>query len=80
MQYGVKPKGMTLEDWDIECQCRMIAREMRQGRDKAERAAIFERWQKALPAVSKARVAEIWRQGVPMPVDKVDAADKQDRG
>ena len=67
MIYGQRPEGMTPEEWTIECRCRMVAREMRKGRNRSARLAIFEEWQKRLPAVSKARVAEIWREGVPMP-------------
>lgn len=67
MQYGVKPEGMPDADWDIECQCRMVAREMKQGRDRASRGAIFEKWQKVFPAVTRERVAEIWQEGAPMP-------------
>ncbi|GEK46535.1 hypothetical protein HPA02_08180 [Bisbaumannia pacifica] len=67
MLYGVKPEGMTAADWTVECQCRHVAREMRRGRNSTERGAIFDRWQKQLPAVTRARVGEIWREGVPMP-------------
>lgn len=67
MQYGVNPEGMTPEEWTTECQCRFVARKMREGRNSVARGAIFEEWQRKLPAVSKARVAEIWREGVPMP-------------
>lgn len=70
MQYGVKPEGMTWADWDIECQCRMVAREMRAARDKAARTAIFEQWQAIVPGITRERVAQIWRQGVPMPTDQ----------
>ncbi|MDX1466858.1 MAG: hypothetical protein R3215_14255 [Halomonas sp.] len=67
MRYGKRPEGMDDGEWLIECQCRHVAREMRAGRDRTQRGAIFEQWQKRLPAISKARVAEIWRAGVPMP-------------
>ena len=77
MQYGVKPEGMSDADWTVETQCRFVARKMREGRNRSARLAIFEEWQRKLPAVSKARVAEIWREGVPMPADKVDKADSE---
>lgn len=67
MQYGVRPEGMSDADWTIECQCRLVAREMKQGRDKMERGRIFSRWQQRLPAVTRERVSQIWREGVPMP-------------
>ena len=67
MQYGVKPDGMSPEEWTAECQCRHVAREMKQGRDKVERGAIFSRWQQRLPAVTRERVSQIWREGVPTP-------------
>jgi len=67
MRYGVKPEGMTPEEWTIECQCRFVAREMKAGRDRQARGAIFDQWQKRLPGISKERVGQIWREGVPMP-------------
>lgn len=67
MRYGHRPPEMSLEDWTIECQCRHIAREMRQVRGIQARRGVFERWAKKMPGVSKDRVAEIWREGVPMP-------------
>lgn len=67
MIYGQRPDGMTDEAWMTETQCRHVAREMRQGRNKQQRLAIFDRWQQTFPEISKARVAEIWREGVPMP-------------
>jgi len=67
MQYGVRPEGMSDADWTIECQCRLVAREMKAGRDKVERGHIFSRWQQRLPAVTRERVSQIWREGVPMP-------------
>lgn len=67
MQYGKRPEGMSDADWDIECQCRMVAREMKRGRDKAARGQIFEQWKKIVPGITRERVAEIWRQGAPMP-------------
>lgn len=65
--YGEKPEGMNEADWLIECQCRHVARAMKAGRTRGERLAIYERWKKRLPGISKERVGEIWRQGVPMP-------------
>ena len=67
MQYGVRPEGMSDADWTIECQCRLVAREMKAGRTRQARAAIFEEWKKRLPGISKERVGQIWREGVPMP-------------
>lgn len=67
MAYGEKPERMTAAAWTVECQNRHVAREMRRGRNSTERGAIFERWQKQLLAVTRARVGEIWREGVPMP-------------
>lgn len=80
MQYGVRPEGMDDAQWLVECQCRTVARAMKAGRDKAERGAIFEQWKKIVPGITRERVAEIWREGVPMPVDRVDAVNKQSRG
>ena len=76
MRYGKKPEGMGGEDWTVECQARYIARAMKQGRNSVERGGIFEEQHKRFPAVTKERVAEIWREGVPMP-DKPDAPDGQ---
>jgi len=67
MRYGVKPEDMTPEEWTIECQCRHVAREMRKGVNRSARLAIFEEWQRKLPSIDKARVGQIWREGVPMP-------------
>lgn len=67
MIYGQRPDGMSDADWQIECQCRHVARELQQGRDRVQRGEIFEKWQKAFPSITKARVAEIWKRGVPMP-------------
>lgn len=63
MRYGQRPEGMSEREWFVECQCRHVAREMHKGRDRAARLAIFEKWQKALPAVTKERAAQIWREG-----------------
>ncbi len=76
MRYGVKPGGMTDAAWTVECQNRYVARAMKQGRDKTERGSIFAQWQKRLPGITRERVAEIWRQGVPVP-DKPVAPDGQ---
>lgn len=67
MQYGVRPEGMDDAQWLVECQCRTVARAMKAGRDKVARGQIFDQWQKSLPGISKQRVAQIWRDGVPMP-------------
>jgi len=67
MEYGKRPEGMSEAEWLVECQCRLVAREMKQGRDKVERGAIFSRWQQRLPAVTRERVSQIWREGVPTP-------------
>ena len=67
MIYGQRPEGMSPEAWTVECQCRHVAREMRAGRTRQARAAIFEEWKKRLPGITKERVGEIWREGVPMP-------------
>ncbi len=67
MHYGQRPEGMGEEAWKLECQCRHVAREMKAGCNSTERGAIFDRWQRILPAVTKKRVSEIWREGVPMP-------------
>ncbi|WP_299231690.1 hypothetical protein [uncultured Halomonas sp.] len=67
MIYGQRPESMTPEEWTIETQCRFVARKMREGRNRSARLAIFEEWQRKLPAITKERVAEIWKQGVPMP-------------
>ena len=69
MIYGQRPDGMTDAEWTVETQCRHVAREMRKGKTSAARGAIFDEWQKILPAVTKQRVGEIWRSGVPMPGD-----------
>lgn len=70
MQYGVKPERMSNAEWLIEAQCRHVARQMQQGRNSAERGAIFNKWQSLLPGVTKERVGQIWREGVPMPGSK----------
>lgn len=67
MIYGKRPSGMSDAEWMIECQCRYVARRMKEGATRQARLAIYEQWQKAMPGVRKARVAEIWKQGVPMP-------------
>lgn len=67
MTYGQRPDGMSDADWQVETQCRHVARELRKGRDRHARAAIFDRWQAAFPSVTKERVTEIWKQGVPVP-------------
>lgn len=72
MTYGQRPEGMDDGQWLIECQCRHVAREAMVARDRTERAAIFEQWKRITPGITKERVAQIWREGVPMP-----ARDKQ---
>ena len=67
MIYGQRPEGMTDAEWTLEAQCRHVAREMKAGRTQSARLAIFEQWQKRLPGISKERVGQIWREGVPMP-------------
>lgn len=58
---------MSDTDWQVECQCRYVARTMKAGRTRQDRLAIFETWKKKLPGIDKARVAEIWQKGIPMP-------------
>lgn len=70
MQYGVRPEGMSDEAWTIECQNRHVARLASQASGKRERVAILQKWQQILPEVSRDRVVEIWRQGVPMPTTR----------
>lgn len=67
MIYGQRPEGMSDAEWTLEAQCRHVAREMLAGRTRQARAAIFEEWKKRLPGITKERVGEIWREGVPMP-------------
>lgn len=76
MQYAKRPEGMDDADWDIECQCRMVAREMKTCRDRADRGQIFEQWKVIVPGITRERVAAIWKEGVPMPADKVDRVNK----
>lgn len=60
MTYGVRPDGMDDAEWTLECQARMVVREMRAERDRTKREAIFNRWQK-LPGVTRERVQRIWK-------------------
>ncbi len=61
MTYGIKPEGMSDSEWLLECQARMVVREMRD-KPKEERRAIFERW-KSLPGVTQERIQRIWKDG-----------------
>lgn len=60
MTYGVRPAGMTDAEWTLECQARMVVREMREERDRTNREAIFNRWN-SLPGVTRERVQKIWK-------------------
>ncbi len=60
MTYGVRPPGMPAAEWTLECQARMVVREMRAERDRTRREAVFNRWQK-LPGVTRERVQRIWK-------------------
>jgi len=62
MTYGVRPEGMTPEEWTLECQARMVVRLMRQEHDRIRRKAVYEHWQK-LPGVTWERVQRIWQDG-----------------
>ncbi|WP_250061780.1 hypothetical protein [Halomonas gemina] len=62
MIYGQRTEGMGDHAWLVECRCRHAAREMKAGRDKASRGAIFEQWQTITPGITRERVAEIWRE------------------
>ena len=55
-----KPNDMPDSEWLLECQARMVVREMRGKRDPASRKAVFERWAK-LPGVTHERVQRIWK-------------------
>lgn len=57
-------------EWTVECQCRHVARLASQARTAGARGAILREWQQKLPGVTRERVAEIWRQGVPMPTTR----------
>jgi len=70
MRYGVRPDGMSDAEWTLECQNRHAAREMVRGKSSSAMRGIFEEWQKILPEVTKQRVFEIWRAGVPMPAKR----------
>lgn len=61
MTYGVCPEGMPLDEFTLECQARMVVREMR-GKPREQRRGIFERWAK-LPSVTQDRVQRIWKDG-----------------
>lgn len=62
MTYGVRPDGMSPDEFTLECQARMVVREMRKEPRREARRAVFERWAK-LPGVTQDRVQRIWKDG-----------------
>ncbi|ALM54061.1 hypothetical protein [Halomonas huangheensis] len=55
VEYGVRPAGMSDEEWTLECQARMVVRQYLEFPGK--KGEIIERWSK-LPGVTPERLAK----------------------
>lgn len=58
--YGERPRGMTDQEWLIECQCRYVARLMLEKESQDGRRTVFGYWKTLMPALNEQRVKDIW--------------------